>query len=826
MTDNKEETGNIPHEMAEYLQTFLDETEEQLDDLVETMLALERDPTNKEDLNEAFRLIHSIKGSAGIMGFDNITVLTHHLENRFERFRSGLGLLDEPTMNLVLRCIDFLRQCNNRLRDGEQLASSTELLDELKRLEERVDESGIGHPEQTTGEQPDAVADGPKSLDSEPPEEGVDSDAAIRMVVRFRAGLQLADLKAQLIVARLSGLGEVHSTQPDLQRLSDAQQVEEFEVRVETQAGLDRLRAAADVDGVESIEFPAAPTEPSAEVIAGEESQQDVVADEPMTADDTAVTGESPDKELEMTPAVQSEPDGALNQAESPTKSAPDAEPSESAAVMQQPSATPDLSASDKTTTKVAETMRVDIDRLDNLMNLAGELVVNRARFVQISGQISPALRKASMLNRVRDFSDSLQRAIEAMEKLDGADGDWPAQIQQLRAGLELMDEQSEVWENGRQCFSQIGEAIDQLSRVSHSLQRGVLDTRMVPVAPLFNRFKRVVRDLSKERGKKVNLLIRGEKTELDKRMIDELGDPLVHLVRNSIDHGLESPDVRVGLGKPEVGTILLEASHSGNNVYIHVRDDGGGIDVEKIRAKLIDNRILSGSAADGLSDDQALDYIWHPGFSTAQVVTDVSGRGVGMDVVKTRINQLNGTIQVDSIPQQGTTFAIRLPLTLAIISSLLVRLRNVIFSMPIDDVREIVSVEERDVVTVHGKQTIDVRGEFIPLVRIDEVFRWHGIDYGHDGAKEADPTDSTSRFVEVVILHAGGKTMGLRVDELLGSQDIVIKSLSDNFISIRGLSGASILGDGRVCLMLDVGTVISMATGHSRNVETEEAVS
>ena len=272
------------------------------------------------------------------------------------------------------------------------------------------------------------------------------------------------------------------------------------------------------------------------------------------------------------------------------------------------------------------------------------------------------------------------------------------------------MEEQSEIWDNGRFCLGQIDEAIDQLARVSHGLQRGVLETRMVPVGPLFKRFKRVVRDLSKERGKDVELLIRGEQTELDKRMIDQLGDPLVHLVRNSIDHGLEPPELRVRHGKPERGTIVLEASHSGNSIYIHVRDDGGGIDVEKIKSRLIGNRILPESAVAGLSDEQALDYIWHPGFSTASEVTDISGRGVGMDVVKTRINQLNGTVEIDTIPQQGTTFTIRLPLTLAIMNGLLIRLRNTVFSMPMEDVREIVSVAKRDVVTINGKQTFDVR--------------------------------------------------------------------------------------------------------------------
>ena len=492
--------------------------------------------------------------------------------------------------------------------------------------------------------------------------------------------------------------------------------------------------------------------------------------------------------------------------------------------------ATGETLTSDKAVGKVAETMRVEIDRLDDLMNLAGELVVNRARFVQISSQISPAHRKASTLNRIREFCDSLRHTIDGLEDETAEPGDRSALVEQLRCGLELMDEHSEIWEHDRGYLEKFGEAIDQLSRVSQNLQKGVLDTRMVPVGPLFNRFKRVVRDLSTERGKRVNLLIRGEKTELDKRMIDALGDPLVHLVRNSIDHGLESPQVRRADDKPDVGTIFLEATHSGNNVYIHVRDDGGGIDVEKIKAKLISNRVLSESAAGELSDEQALDYIWHPGFSTAREITDVSGRGVGMDVVLNRIRKLNGSIEVESVPQQGTHFTIRLPLTLAIINCLLVKIRGVVFSMPIDEVREIVSVGDDDVVTVQGKRTIDVRDEFIPLVTIDEIFDWHDIDYGHDEprGRESDggEPDADAQASQVVILQIAGKTMGLRVDELLGSQDMVIKSLSDNFIDIRGLSGASILGDGSVGLMLDVGTAYQMATQPSIKTGTEELAS
>jgi two-component system chemotaxis sensor kinase CheA len=457
--------------------------------------------------------------------------------------------------------------------------------------------------------------------------------------------------------------------------------------------------------------------------------------------------------------------------------------------------------------------MRVDIDRLDNLMNLAGELVVNRARFVQLSRQLSPALQKISVINRMRDFGDALRRTIDALQALGERNGELAAHVQELQSGLRIVEEQSELWDHSRRCFSQISEAIDQLTRVSDSLQRGVLGTRMVPVAPLFNRFRRVVRDLAMESNKKVNLQIRGEKTELDKRMIDELGDPLIHLIRNSIDHGLEPPDLRRQRGKPEVGTILLEASHSGNNVYIHVRDDGRGIDLERIRQRLVDNHVQTTAELAELTDGQVIDYIWHPGFSTAREITDVSGRGVGMDVVKTRIEDLNGTIHLDSSPGEGTTFSLRLPLTLAILNSLLVRIHGVVFSIPIDDVREIVSLYPCDMVTVRGKQTFDVRGEFMPLVSLDNVFRWNRQDPCNSDSLASEGAPASEDWVAVIVLQAMGKTLGLRVDELMGSQDIVIKSLAENFRDIRGLSGASILGDGTVCLMLDAGQLIEMAT-------------
>ena len=401
--------------------------------------------------------------------------------------------------------------------------------------------------------------------------------------------------------------------------------------------------------------------------------------------------------------------------------------------------------------------------------------------------------------------------------------GELTHDIEELKAGLAIIEEQNELWERGRKGFAQISEALDQLTRISDSLQQGVLDTRMVPVGPLFSRFKRVVRDLSAECGKKVNLSIRGEKTELDKRMIDELGDPLVHLVRNSIDHGLEPPDVRLARGKSEAGTVSLEASHSGNNVFITIRDDGGGIEVNNIKARIAERGLLDQTAIDELTDEQALDYIWHPGFSTAKEVSDISGRGVGMDAVRTRIGELNGAIEIESVPGQGATFTIRLPLTLAIINSLLTRVHSVIVSIPIDDVREIVKVSPTEVVTIHDRDSIDVRGEYIPLISITEIFDWNNIGAASTASSTPDQSadqSSDSEYIDAVVLQVGDRIMALRVDELIGSQEIVIKSLSENFVHIRGLSGASILGDGTVCLMLDVSTAMDLAVARLREKE------
>jgi two-component system chemotaxis sensor kinase CheA len=784
-------TGMPSDEMAEYVQMFVDETSEQLDDLVEVLLVLETKPDSPTHLNESFRLIHSIKGAAAMMGLDSITLLTHHLENHFEHLRSGIKTLDRSMMNLILKCVDFLRNAVDMLREGRPLASAPELIEQLSQFAEIPLARSVATADDM---------DGPFVEPNQPSSDGqqaIDAIAALRsvnvqkrIIVYLDRTIELPELKAELIIARLSDLAVIGRTSPDIDELGSLSELRTLQVWLETTKQDVDLRAAVDIVGVDLIEI-------------------DDVCDEPIVEPLNVHAPHSAAVEL---PSIAPEPLGntivqePLACLEEVSSSEPPQRSSPSTSNQEMVTQAPDTSS------KVVETLRVDIQRLDRLMNLAGELVVNRARFVQLASQMTDTFKKSGLISQLRDLCELLRApttsiALTQEERIRAVDD----RYSEIRSTVAALEEQLHTLERGRRSFIQLNEAIDQFSRVSDGLQRGVLDTRMVPVGPLFNRFKRTVRDISSELGKKVNFIIRGESTELDKRMIDELGDPLVHLVRNAIDHGLESESVRRSRAKPEEGTLTLEAAHSGNNVLITISDDGGGINTEKVKRRAIERGLVSTTEADMMSDYEIAQFVWAPGFSTAEVVSDISGRGVGMDIVKTRISELNGTIEVDSTLGKGTRFVIRLPLTLAIIRSLLFQLQQGTFAAPIENVREIVSVRDRDIISVHGRDSIEVRGEFIPLVRIEDVFDWHETKYSNATETRIE-SESNGDTSSVLILTSSTKSMGLVVSALRGCQDIVVKSLDDNFTHIRGVAGASILGDGSVCLLLDVVSCLELA--------------
>jgi two-component system chemotaxis sensor kinase CheA len=786
-------TGMPSDEMAEYVQMFVDETSEQLDDLVEVLLVLETKPDSPTHLNESFRLIHSIKGAAAMMGLDSITLLTHHLENHFEHLRSGIKTLDRSMMNLILKCVDFLRNAVDMLREGRPLASAPDLIEQLSQFAAEIPfERSVATADEMAGsfvEPNQPASDGQQDIEAAGALRGVKVQK--RIIVYLDRTIELPELKAELIIARLSDLAVIGRTSPDIDELGSLSELRTLQVWLETTKQDVDLRVAVDIVGVELIEI-------------------DDVCDEPIVEPLNVRVPLSP--AVELSP-IAPEPLGNLIVHQEPPASIEEVSSSEPPArssplAPSQEVATPAPDAS----SKVVETLRVDIQRLDRLMNLAGELVVNRARFVQLASQMTDTFKKSGLISQLRDLCELLRApttsgASTHEERIREVDD----RYSEIRSAVTALEEQLHTLERGRRSFIQLNEAIDQFSRVSDGLQRGVLDTRMVPVGPLFNRFKRTVRDISSELGKKVNFIIRGENTELDKRMIDELGDPLVHLVRNAIDHGLESESVRRSRAKPEEGTLTLEAAHSGNNVLITISDDGGGINTEKVKRRAIEQGLVSSMEADMMSDYEIAQFVWAPGFSTAEVVSDISGRGVGMDIVKTRISELNGTIEVDSTLGKGTRFVIRLPLTLAIIRSLLFQLQQGTFAAPIENVREIVSVRDRDIISVHGRDSIEVRGEFIPLVRIEDIFDWHETKYSNATENKIE-SESNGDTSSVLILTSSTKSMGLVVSALRGCQDIVVKSLDDNFTHIRGVAGASILGDGSVCLLLDVVSCLELA--------------
>lgn len=771
-------TGMPSDEMAQYIQMFVDETSEQLDSLVEVLLVLENEPDSTAQLTESFRLVHSIKGASAMMGLDSITLLTHHLENHFEHLRSGTRKLDKPLMNLILKCVDFLRNAVEMVREGRPLVSNPELIEQLSGFDSS---SPLAEPTSPTvvAQSSDNVEDQGFIPQAEPREGQSDR----RLTIYFDKSIELPELKAELIFARLSDLAVIHRSSPDIDELGAVAELRTLQIWLTSSQEDEALQSAADIVGVDYIEL-------------------DHV---------NGVSTEAPEPLEQISTNAASEKGTAAPPISSIVADAN--EPLEQR---------PATGEAKELATKGTETLRVDIQRLDRLMNLAGELVVNRARLVQLASQMNETFKKSGLLSQLRDLCDSLRDSplatrvpIDERGREDtNASAEDPMTIERqskVPSIVSAIEEQLQTLEQGRRSFMQMKEAIDQFSQISDGLQRGVLDTRMVPIGPLFSRFKRTVRDISSELGKKVHFVIRGEKTELDKRMIDELGDPLVHLVRNAIDHGLEPESVRLERSKPETGTLILEAAHSGNQVQITISDDGGGINTDKVKRRAIERGLITPLEAESMSDHEIAQFIWSPGFSTAEVISDISGRGVGMDIVKTRIHELNGTIEVASELNKGTKFIIRLPLTLAIIRSLLFQLQQGIFAAPIENVREIVSIRDRDIVTVHGRDSIEIRGDFLPLVRIEDIFDWHEMGYSSvvDSSEEAD---SNGECRSVLILTSGSKSMGLLVRELKGSQHIVVKSMEENFVPIRGLAGASILGDGSVCLLLDVASCIELA--------------
>lgn len=789
---NIEDENEVP---ARYMAIFIDEADLSLDQLTESLVSDEA--IASEQTTESLLITaHRIKGSAASLGLHRAAKLSHLMEDLLQDLHNS-GVKLQPTMvDALLKSTDALRGYVTSLKTGNRLypqfaaaardlCASRELLASLKPTASEAQPNVAEKPSMTSPLSHLTDATFIQSIRQQYPT----AEGLIVGQVYFDPSQPLIGLKASLVFEKLCRAGQsLHSSPPgtELENLDD---LEYLDFVISSTMSVDSLRAQLLISGVSNAFVEAIGEQPiaaqplvtlaSLAPLAPQPKQVVSVATEPIAKPAAAVTSASTSTLADHDEVATTEPAAKTKTAE-------------------------------RDSNKPNETLRVDIERLDQLMNLAGQLVINKARFTQIGEGIRETLPAKNTLQMLSNATMLIDR-LSGDHEHGSLHQEWDVEqarshVRRVRSDLQTIQRELSRLTKLRTRVNELFEAVHQLDRVADGIQKSVMDTRMVPIGPLFQRFKRVVRDVTRINGKDIRLDIRGEKTELDKRMIDELGDPLIHMVRNSADHGVETSADRVAAGKPSQGCITLDAFHRGNSIVIQVVDDGKGLDSQRILKKAVERGLVSDVDAERMTPHQIYQLIWEPGFSTAEQVTEISGRGMGMDIVRSKIEGLSGTVEVDSTPGQGATFTIKLPLTLAILPSLMAAVDGDVFSLPIESIVEIVSVPRRMLGTVHGMLTASIRGRIVSVVNLRDIFTWRQNSSRRGASETSDCT--------LVVLGHDGEEIGMVVDSVLGEDDVVIKSLAENYRNVRGIAGASILGDGRVSLILDIPTLIEMASG------------
>lgn len=694
-------------DLSQYLEIFIDETKEHLQTLNDQVLIMEQDPENIDTVNEIFRAAHSLKGMAGTMGFKRMQRLTHDMENVFSEIRNGKMSVTPDIVDIVFKCLDAL--------EG-YLANIQETADEGTEDNEEIIEllnAALNGSAKT--EEPAPAATAPAPTEAAPQAETGDKRKFLQ--------LPIADFEANAMKEALEkGLNVYGVT-----------------VYIQETCILKAARAFLVFKGVEAI-GEIIKSEPSVQDIEDEKFDFDfsmfIISDKPIEQVQKTIGNVSEIKEVVLEPFTPE----TIKEHEVP-ETAP-ATTAEAAVTTEEKKETPQSAAADKKKPDakkkpvVNRSVRVDIEKLDDLMNLVSELIIAK------NGLVS------------------------ASENEEGSQS------------------------------QQFNEQIEYLERITTNLHESVMKVRMVPIESVVNRFPRMIRDLSKKLNKEMELIMTGEETELDRTVIDEIGDPLMHMLRNAADHGLEPTLDRIKKGKPQVGTVRLNAYQDGNNVTIEVSDDGAGVDVEKVKASAIRKGTITEEQAEMMSDKEVIDLLFQPAFSTSEKVSDISGRGVGLDVVKSKIEGLGGDVEVHSVLGEGTTFTVRLPLTLAIIQALMVEVRDEKYAIPLNSIVTVEDIPATDIKLIQNKEVINLRGTVIPLVRLDQIL-------------DMEPREEDPESMVVVIVKKGDKQAGLVIDNLIGQQEIVIKPLGKYIYIHKMFSGATILGDGEVALILDANTLV-----------------
>ncbi len=770
---------------AKYLAIFIDESEEALDTIDEVLMG-EGSAKGTESL---MIQCHKIKGSAASLGLRRAAKLAHSMEDLLQELLKVKRDLTDDMTEAMLRCTETLRNYVIGLKCGETVLDNFHEVYDLLVVSQSVSTAmprGL-----------DVQAEpGPTSSETVPEISAVGlSDSHRKEVaalaplggtcwvvqVIFEADLPLPGLKASLIHDRLCDVGSVFYCDPPESDLQDLTTLRDLTLGVTTESDHETILQKLQMAGIASLECEPVQAATSPSSADAPPSPTTTTTEVPATEVSTQVT----DTDSQPSPQQNGETT----------------------------SGKPPVAEKEKGK-KPTETLRVDIERLDHLMNLAGQLVINKARFSQIGKGLKSLTTSKQANHSLANVFGMVGRMSQELEE-DSHARTQPLDLDSLRSqnrriqiDLKLIQREVDKFSKARVMINDLTEAVHQLDRVTEGIQKTVMDTRMVAIGPLFRRFKRVIRDITRSNGKDIHLDIRGENTELDKRMIDELGDPLIHMIRNCVDHGIELPEDREAANKPRQGTVTLDAFHRGNSILIEIRDDGKGLDAEKIRQKAIDKGLLSAADAEKLTTHQVFQLIWEPGLSTAEKVTEVSGRGMGMDIVRTKIEEISGAVELSSKVGEGTTITIKLPLTLAILPSLLVEIEGDVIAMPVESVSEIVRINEEDLSTVHGMKTACVRGRIVSVTSLSELFRWNQPPRSYFSVESEEQS--------LVILSSDGVEVGLVVDRLLGEEDVVIKSMAENYRNVEGIAGASILGDGRVSLILDIGVLLEMSANQN----------
>ncbi|MCH8963824.1 MAG: chemotaxis protein CheA [Planctomycetes bacterium] len=745
---------------------FIQSTEEDVEELSQVLLKIE-EAVDEEITTVAFRIAHTIKGSCGAAGLTDAHDLTHRMETLLEQMCAGELSVSDQLMGTLLAVADRLREVVEEVKGDCYSAWPPEKVEELFAA---WAPSGAGSTDSSAvNADSSASSSGDDDFDI-PADFLTGKQQGLLVRVDFDLDNPESALQPFLIHNKLNDLGVVARSQPDMDK----------------DTGEEPIATLQSLVAVEQA------TEESAQQLQALLSTFEVLSATVTVVGATCDSAEAPRSE----PAISAD-----TQVHQPVEqAAPASAQSKGATAETAETASPRKPTGAAKAPAVQETIRVDVDRLDQLMNLGGELVINRSQFSQIERTLKDVFEGKDHSVAADDIAHRLQHLAdhvrELNEKHDGIGKTVEDLLEGICQGYEPVRQSIAHFKDQRSVLHSLSEAVNTLGRVSDTMQKQIMGTRMVPVGPLFSRFKRVIRDIAKNLGKKIEYQIEGEHTELDKKMIDELGDPLTHMIRNCVDHGIETPDERTAAGKNPTGTVKIEAYHQGNSICIRLSDDGKGIDVEAIRMKIVEKSVVSEAQASQLTDKELVQYIFHPGMSTAKVVSDVSGRGMGMDIVISKITNLNGTVEVESVSGQGTTVTIKLPLTLAIITSLLSRIGGEVYAIPLDAVAEIVTVNQANTNSVQGKKVVTVRGRVIPIFMLEQLLDMESINVK---TRTQDNEEWT-----LVILGTGTNRMALVVDELLGQEDIVIKSLADNYENIPGFVGATIMGDGRVALILD----------------------